>query len=153
MRRLLQAALLALALALIPAAASAAVVTNVRVPLNITVVSPCNGDVIAVTGNIHLLASSTSDGSGGFHMTFMDNVSQVTGVGSVSGATYHGVGGDWFSGNVRPPFPVEFTATDVFGLISAGSAPNFMVTDTFHITVNADGTLTANVARLSITCR
>jgi len=153
MRRLIQAALLASALALLPGAASAAVVTNVQVPLNITAVSPCNGDVIAVTGSIHLLASSTSDGSGGFHITFMDNVSQVTGVGSVSGATYHGVGGDWFSANASPPFPVEFTATDVFGLISAGAAPNFMVTDTFHITLNADGTLTANVARLSITCR
>jgi hypothetical protein len=153
MRRLLQAGLLALVLALVPATASAAVVTNVRIPLDITVASPCNGDVIAVTGVIHLLASSTSDGAGGFHLTFMDNVSQVTGAGSVSGATYHGVGGDWFSGSARPPFPVEFTATDVFGLISTGSAPNFVVTDTFHITVNADGTLTANVARLSIACR
>jgi len=153
MRRFIQAALLASALAFMPGAASAAVVTNVQAPLNITVVSPCNGDVIAVTGSIHLLASSTSDGSGGFHITFMDNVSQVTGVGSVSGATYHGVGGDWFSANARPPFPVELTATDVFGLISTGSAPNFVVTDTLHITLNADGTLTANVARLSITCR
>jgi hypothetical protein len=150
---LLQAALLALALAVVPATASAAVVQNVRMPLNITVASPCNGDVIAVTGTIHLLASSTSDGSGGFHVSFMDNVSGITGVGSLSGATYHGVGGDWFSGNARPPFPVEFTQTDVFGLISAGSAPNFIMTDTLHITVNADGTLTANVARLSIACR
>jgi hypothetical protein len=150
---LLQAALLALALAVVPATASAAVVQNVRMQLNITVASPCNSDVIAVTGTIHLLASSTSDGSGGFHVSFMDNVSGITGVGSLSGATYHGVGGDWFSGNVRPPFPVEFTQTDVFGLISAGSAPNFIMTDTLHITVNADGTLTASVARLSIACR
>jgi hypothetical protein len=157
MRRLLQAGLLALVLAVLlafmPATASAAVVTNVRVPLNLTVFSPCNGDVIAVTGEIHLLASSTSDGAGGFHVTFMDNVSGVTGVGSISGATYHGVGGDWFSGNARPPFPVVLTQTDVFALISAGSAPNFVVTDTVHITVNADGTLTANVARFSVACR
>lgn len=157
MRRLLQAGLLAVVLAVLlafmPATASAAVVANVRVPLNTAVVSPCNGDVIAVTGEIHLLASSTSDGAGGFHVKFMDNVSQVTGVGSVSGATYHGVGGDWFIANVSPPFPAEFTQTDVFGLISAGPAPNFVVTDTLHITVNADGTLTANVARFSIACR
>jgi hypothetical protein len=153
MRRLLQAALLALALAVIPATASAAVVTNVRVPLNMTVASPCNGDLIAVTGSIHFLASFTSDRSGGLHGSFMDNVSQVTGVGSVSGATYHGVGGDWFTANVRPPFPAEFTATDVFGLISTGSVPNFIVTDTVHITINADGTMTASVARLSIACR
>jgi hypothetical protein len=152
MRRLLPALFLAAALWLVPAASSAAVVQNVQVPLNVTVFNPCNGDLIAVTGSIHLLASTTSDGGGGFHIAFMDNVSQVTGTGSVSGATYHGVGGDWFTANVKPPFPVELTMTDVFGLISAGSSPNLVITDTFHITVNADGTLTANVARFSLSC-
>ncbi len=126
---------------------------NVTIPLNLTVFSPCTGDLISVSGSIHLLATATADGAGGFHVSFMDNVSQVTGVGSVTGATYHGVGGDWFTANVRPPFPAEFTVTDVFGLISADSTPNLIVTDTFHITVNADGTLTANVARFSAACR
>lgn len=153
MSRLLKAALLGLALSLVPATASAAVVQNVQVPLNITVFSPCTGDVIPVTGFIHLVASSTSDGSGGFHLTVMDNVSQVTGVGSVTGATYHGVGGDWFSLNAEPPFPFEATQTDVFGLISAGATPNLVVTDTLHITVNANGTVTANVVRFSAACR
>jgi hypothetical protein len=153
MRRLLQAALLALALAVVPATASAAVVQNVQVPLSITVFSPCNGDVIAVTGSIHLLATMTADGSGGFHIALMDNVSQVSGVGSVTGATYHGVGGDWLTINAKPPFPFEATETDVFGLISAGSAPNLIVTQTLHTTVNANGTLTANVVRFSAACR
>jgi hypothetical protein len=153
MSRLLKAALLALALAVVPATASAAVVQNVQLPLSITVFSPCTGDVIPVTGSIHLVASSTSDGSGGFHVTVMDNVSQVTGIGSVTGATYHGVGGDWFALNARPPFPFEATQTDVFGLISAGATPNLVVTDTLHITINANGTMTANVARFTVACR
>jgi hypothetical protein len=152
MRRLLPALFLAAALCLVPATSSAAVVRNVQVPLSLTVFNPCNGDSIAVTGTIHLLASMTNDGGGGFHIAFMDNVSQVTGSGSVSGTTYHGVGGDWFTANVKPPFPVELTMTDVFGLISAGPSPNLVITDTFHITVNADGTLTANVARFSLSC-
>jgi hypothetical protein len=153
MRRLLQAALLALALVLVPTSASAAVVQNVQIPLSQTVFNPCTGDVIAVTGSIHLLVTETADGSGGFHIAFMDNVSQVTGVGSATGATYHGVGGDWFTANVRPPFPAEKTATDVFGLISAGPSPNLVVTDTLHVTVNADGSVTAIVARFSISCQ
>jgi hypothetical protein len=41
----------------------------------------------------------------------------------------------------------------VFGLISVGSSPNFFVTTTFHITVLANGTITAQVMRMSITCR
>jgi len=152
MRRLLPALFLAAALWLVPVTSSAAVVQNVQVPLNVTVFNPCTGDLIAVSGSIHFLATMTQDQGGGFHISFMDNVSQVTGTGSVTGVTYHGVGGDWFTVNVRPPFPVEFTATDVFGLISQGPSPNLVVTDTFHITVNADGTMTANVSRLSISC-
>jgi hypothetical protein len=151
MRRLLPALLLAAALCLVPVTSSAAVVQNVQVPINITVFNPCTGDLIAVSGSIHLLATMTQE-QGGFHISFMDNVSQVTGTGSVTGVAYHGVGGDWFTANVRPPFPVEFTATDVFGLISQGPSPNLVVTDTFHITVNADGTMTANVSRFSLSC-
>lgn len=153
MRRLLLALSLAAALSLVPGSASAAVIQNITVPLNQTVFSPCTGDVFQATGSIHLVETMTFDGSGGFHAAFMDNVSQVTGVGSVTGATYHGVGGGWFTVNGRLPFPIEATETDVFGLISAGSTPNLVVTATFHITINANGTITANVARFSAACR
>jgi hypothetical protein len=142
-----------LALVLVPTTASAAVVLNVTIPLNQEVFSPCTGDVIQATGFIHLVGTETVDGNGGFHMAFMVNVSQVTGVGSLTGATYHGVGGDWFTVNAQPPFPFEATQTDVFALVSSGSTPNLVVTDTFHITVNANGTVTANVARFSAACR
>src|SRR6266568_1304743 len=101
MRRLLSVLFVVATLCLVPTTASAAAVQNVTIPLNLTVFSPCTGDLISVSGSIHLLATATADGAGGFHVSFMDNVSQVTGVGSVTGATYHGVGGDWFTANVR----------------------------------------------------
>jgi hypothetical protein len=153
MRRLLQAALLALALAVVPATASAAVVQNITMPISRTLLNPCTNDVVTVSGNFHLVISSTADGSGGFHMTFMDNVSGVTGVGVPSGVTYHGVGGDWFAGNIHPPFPNEFTFTDVFGIISTGSSPNLFATDTIHFTVDANGTVTAQVVKFTLACR
>ena len=153
MRKLLLAAVVALALAAVPAASSAAVVQNVRVPLAATFFDPCTGDVITFSGTIHLLVGVTPDGSGGFHLHVADNVSDVTGVGIPSGTVYHGVGGDWFELNARPPFPFETTQTDVFGLISTGSTPNLVANDTLHITVNADGTVTAQVIRVSFSCR
>jgi hypothetical protein len=153
MRRLLQAALLVLALILVPTSASAAVVQNERVPLDMTIFNQCTGDTIRFTGTIHFLAAATADGNGGFHIHFDDNVSGVTGVGVPSGPTYHGVGGDWFEANVRPPFPVVVTRTDVFGLISTGSAPNLMIKAVFHITINANGTMTSQVDKFSFTCR
>jgi hypothetical protein len=152
MRRLLQAALLAFALVLVPSTASAAVVQNVRVPLDVTFFNPCTGDVIQFTGTIHFLAAETADGNGGFHLHFDDNVSGITGVGVPSGITYHGVGGDWFEVNARPPFPFVITQTDVFSFISVGSAPNMVITATLHMTVNANGTVTAQVDRFSFNC-
>lgn len=154
MRRLLQAALLVLALVLVPTTASAAVVKNVRVPLDVTFFgSPCTDDTMHFTGTIHLLVGVTSDGSGGFHFHADNNVSAVTAVGTPSGTVYHGVGGGWFEFNGRDPYPFVVTATSTFGLISVGSAPNFFMQTTFHITVNANGTVTANVAKLTIVCR
>jgi hypothetical protein len=154
MRRLLQAALLTLVLVLVPTTASAAVVQNVRVPLDVTFVgNPCTGDDMHFTGTIHLLAAETLDGSGGIHIHFDNNVSGVTAVGTPSGTVYHGVGGGWFELNARNPYPNVATETDVFGLISAGSSPNFFAIATFHITVNANGTLTSDVARVSIGCK
>jgi hypothetical protein len=152
MRRLLPALFLAAALWLVPATSSAAVIQNVNMPLNQTVFNPCSGDLFVASGTIHVVIAETADSSGGFHAHLDVNVSSVTGVGSVTGATYHGVGGFWTEFNAHPPFPFETTATNVFGLISTGSSPNLMVTFTLHITVNADGTLTANVARFSLSC-
>jgi hypothetical protein len=152
MRRFLPAVSLAAVLWLVPVTSSAAVVTNMTVPLNQTVFNPCTSDLIAFTGNIHIVVAMTPDASGGFHFHADVNVSGVTGVGVPSGITYHGVGGDWVEFNAKPPFPVAATFTNVFGLISTGSSPNFVVTETLHMTVNADGTMTANVARFSITC-
>ncbi len=144
---------LAAALWLVPATSSAAVIQNVNMPLNQTVFNPCTGDIIPFTGNMHVVVAATEDASGGFHFDLESNVSGVTGVGVPSGTTYQGVGGFWTEFNGEPPFPFEATLTDVFGLISAGSSPNFVFAITLHITVNADGTITAQVTRISITCR
>src|SRR4029077_15350458 len=91
------------ALGLLPATSSAAVLQNLRVPLNQVVLNPCTGDTIDFTGTIHLVPAMTQDGSGGLHLHVDDNVSGVTGVGSPSGISYHGVGGGWFEVNGEPP--------------------------------------------------
>ena len=153
MRRLLQAALLVLALVLVPTTASAAVIQNVTVPLSQEVFNPCTGDIFTASGNIHLVVAETADGSGGMHFHIDVNVSNVTGVGSVTGAKYRGVGGFWAEFNGRDPYPFTTTSTQVFGLISQGSSANLMVTATFHFTVNANGTVTSTVDRFSFACR
>jgi hypothetical protein len=40
-----------------------------------------------------------------------------------------------------------------FRIIGQGTGNNFLVHETFHITVNADGTMTASVDNFSVDCK
>jgi len=150
-RRLLALPMAVAALAVSSIGAQAAVQFNQVVPLNVTEFNPCTGEVIAFSGSIHLLFGETPSANGGIHVIFEDNVNDVKGL-SDTGTVYSGVGGDWSEFNAVPPYPFTTTATDVFGLISHGSSPNFKVIATFHITVNANGTLTSTVGDLRFSC-
>lgn len=131
--------------------ALATVQFNQDVQLNVIVVNPCTAETIAFSGTIHLLFGETAPANGGFHILAEDNVQDLKEL-STTGTTYSGVGGDWFELNTIPPYPFVATETDVFGLIGQGSTANFKAIATFHITVNADGTLTSTVSDVRITC-
>lgn len=143
----LAAVLFALALVM---PASAATVTNITFPISGTgVPNPCNGAILTFSGELHLTFRVTLDSSGGFHLGAEDNI-HVTATDNL-GNTYVGNEEDTFEFNGR--VGVEETATDTFSAISLGSAPNFVVTAVFHITVNPDGTVTAFVNNFTAACR
>jgi hypothetical protein len=110
--------------------------------------NPCNGAILTFSGELHLTASVTLDGSGGFHLATEDNI-HVTATDNL-GNQYVGNEEDTFQ--VNGLVGVEETATDTFSEISLGSAPNFTVTAVFHITVNPNGTVTAFVNNLTEKC-
>lgn len=47
---------------------------------------------------------------------------------------------------------VAFDEIQVFNVISKGSAPNFKARVKFHVTVNANGTVTSSVSEITTTC-
>lgn len=126
----------------------AAQVTNITFPVSGTVFNPCNGEVVTFSGEAHLTASVTLDGSGGFHTDTHVNV-HVTATGNL-GNTYVGnqESNFVFNGSVG----TEVTLTFTFSEISQGSAPNFVIHALFHITINPDGTVTAFVSNFTATC-
>ena len=133
----------------------AAVVTNTSVPINITLFVPCAnggaGEIIEVSGPLHVLESVTFDGHGGFHVHVLFNPQDVTGTGLTTGDKYQGTGETQFDFNGT----VGFTNTYVnnFNMIGQGPGNNFKVHENAHITVNADGTITAFVDNFSFTCQ
>src|SRR5215467_12283882 len=48
---------------------------------------------------------------------------------------------------------VEATRSFTLTIVGHGAAPNFNVHFTLHVTVNADGTVTAQVAKVTTTCQ
>jgi hypothetical protein len=116
---------------------------------------PCaNGGVgedVFVSGDIHIVFHVTLDGSGGAHVVEVHNPEGVSGTGLTTGALYRGVGGTLLdASNVR--VGEEHTSVRNMMLIGQGPGNNLILHADFHVTVLADGTVTAFHDNLSMTC-
>lgn len=114
-------------------------------------INPCNGETLTLTsGTFQIVVHETLTPSGGFHLIVEGNAQGIRGVGT-SGTTYQVPGGFWFELNVTPGAETT-TLTEVFNVVGSGTTPDFRVLGTFHVTVDANGNVTASVDRDSATC-
>ena len=133
------------------------VTTSIKIPLPqpFQVFVPCAaggaGELVDLSGTLHVLFSTTLDGSGGFHTYAHFQPQGVIGTGLTTGDQYQGTGvtQDHFNGTVGS----EFTFVDNFRIIGHGPGNNFLVHETFHVTVNANGEVTAFVDNFSFECK
>jgi len=150
---------LALALtifAVVPATAAATTFTTSQsFPVDLFVYIPCAaggaGEFVELTGNLHDLFHITFTAKGGVIVSVLDNPQGVSGTGLTTGAKYQGTGETRFSFTGT----VGFEETDVnnFKIIGSGPGNNFLVYETLHVTVNANGTLTTYVDNFSVECK
>lgn len=133
----------------------AAVTTDLKVPVNIPVFIPCAaggaGELVVLQGNLHVLLRFTVSANGTIHTAAHFQPQGISGVGQTTGDKYQGTGvtQDEFNATVGH----EETFIDNFRIIGQGNGNNFLVHQTFHITFNANGTVTAFVNMLSVDCR
>ena len=146
--------------ALLPLAmapASAAVETNNTAEISLEVFVPCAaggfGEVVDLSGRLHSLITFTINGnevSGLMHF----QPQGLGGTGETTGTRYRGTGvtKSSFSGSLQNG---QFNTTFVnnFRIIGQGPGNNFLVHETAHITINADGTLRVNHDNLSTECK
>src|SRR5215469_16330636 len=153
MFRLMKVALsaaIAMLAALVAQPSMAAVVTNSTTPMNSSFINPCNGHPTIFAGLLHVVASTTFDGSGfqtKLHLNEEQgrDTDQVTGVVCTDTGVFNWQGHnfDVFSGTVGG-LPLEITATNT-GLESCpGSMGNFRLHAIAHVTVNPNGIVTVN---------
>jgi hypothetical protein len=151
------AAIVATAALAVAASTSAAVTQNEVVPFAQIVFVPCAnggaGEFVLIEGNLHILMTFTINGnnvSGKIHF----QPQGVKGTGLTTGDTYNatGVTQEHFEDSLQNGL---FTDTFVnnFKIIGQGPDNNLLIHQTVHITINADGEVTAEVDNTTVECR
>ena len=155
MKRLLMIALVLSAAGLLNCTmpvAHADVVANLTVPVTGGASAGC-GEAVILDGNMHLLVSVTTDENGGVHLHIHVNTLGVSATGLSSGTVYRSVTVQNTIVNLAGPPPAE--ASDVFllRLLGPGRGGNLIATGTSHVTVNANGDVTANFSNFNVSCQ
>jgi hypothetical protein len=132
---------------------AAVAVGQTSVVVDDTVFSDCAGEDIHFTGEYHVEIHTVTDGKGGLHGQVTANDHNLTGVGMTSGTKYRRVGTTVDRFNVSGPPPLVETFTNSFNLIGQGSKNNTILIETFHVTVSANGDVTASVDKARIECK
>ena len=135
-----------------PAVAANVTNTTIHVPASVQC-NPCfPGDILNLSGDIHIVITTTADSAGGYRVNKHLN-SQLSGVSITTGTKYvnsENQEDEWYA---RPPFPTVHTHTYDFVLVSQSNTPNYVFHMTMHETVNAQGVPTATVNKFSMDCQ
>lgn len=150
-RRVLVALLSAVALScalVLPSFAEA--VTNTRQAVTFEQATPCTGELITFTGEIHGIFRTTSiDENGRFQEIFK---TQFHGKGTGTSGTEY-IFNDEITQDANGQVGMEITFVQSFNILARGSAPNLTLFMQGHMTVNANGEVTAFFDQFREICR
>jgi hypothetical protein len=122
-------------------------------PQSFVLLNPCTGHLVAFSGEDDALVHVTIDPAGGLHRVGVVHVSE-TGTDLVTGETFRAVGAVLsvdsldLSGSRS-----ELTLKQGTSFVGQGPGNNLIQHETIHVTVDANGDVTASVDQLSIECR
>jgi len=112
--------------------------------------SDCTGEPIFFEGFLHVHEQITANANG-YHIEFHNQLyGQGTGLISGKQYIYQDVYNDNFNFN---SLPIEETTTENFRIIGQGKLEDLMAKVTFHITINANGQVTADQFVFRIGCK
>jgi hypothetical protein len=137
-------------------AAATTTMTNVKTPFSTPAQACTNGvpggEVVDFSGTIHEVFQVTNDSAGGFHVRQLSNLEGVSGIGETTGAKYQLTGTpSLLEINTKAGF--EETLVNNFYVVGPGPGNNFVFHETAHVTVNANGTVTAQHLSFTFDCR
>ena len=148
---------LAAVLTMLVIPANAAVQVSDTTEISLSVFIPCAaggaGEVVDLSGPLHTLVSSTINGndiSGYFHF----QPQGISGIGESTGTKYHatGVTSESFKNSVQNG-QANLAFVNNFRIIGQGPNNNYLVHETMHVTINADGSATVFHDDFSVECK
>ena len=131
--------------------------SSAKFNVSIEVFVPCanngKGEDVILTGTVHETYHTTVN-KNKFHMKIIDNPQGVSGIGAVTGIKYHGTGATQEEvDQTLINGQYEGTFVNNFRIIGKGAGNNYLVHETFHYTVNANGVMTSFLDNVSIVCK
>ncbi|MGH7588729.1 MAG: hypothetical protein ACRELU_09065 [Gemmatimonadota bacterium] len=142
---------------LVPAAGAETFTESFQEPVDILVFIPCAnggaGEDVQLTGFFHVVVHTTINGNR-FVSNFHFQPQGVSGEGLASGDKYQstGVGDEKIRGSfVNGQFSSTFIVN--IGIIGQGSGNNAVLHERAHVTINANGEVTASFDNFSAECK
>ena len=144
-------------LAILIAPVNAAVEVNDQTEISFQVFIPCAdggaGEVVDLNGPLHTLISFTIDGNNvSGYMHFQPQ--GISGTGETTGTKYQatGITKESFKSSLQNG-QANLTFVNNFRIIGQGPGNNFLMHETMHVTINADGTGTVIHDNFSFDCK
>jgi hypothetical protein len=152
-RRIFFAAFLACLLCPCPAGSAAPqhVGENFTMPISDVIFNDCTGEEVAIEGFVHFQfrAHELPDG---FRAEATSSYRRVRGTGLESGARYTLVGTDKSQVDFRRPFPARSLFNLKVLVLRQGGGHSFFRLQV-RFTANANGRITSDIERITVTCR
>jgi hypothetical protein len=111
------------------------------------------GEIVRVSGTLHLLMHVTITPAGRTLLRGLGQAQGMIGVGETTGDVYRSsIASGFVDARFDDAFPIAFTELVNIRLIGPGPDNNLMLHETFHLTVNADGSIIAETFNRNLTC-
>lgn len=130
---------------------------NLTIPTQFHAQNPCAGgrfgEIVVFTGDQHLVFDQVVTSNGHLSMVLHWNPENVIGIGQYTGFEYRATGVTQDKVVSGAPLPYTETMTNDYNIIGQGQATNMNLHETVHVTVDANGYVSAWVTDYTLSCK
>jgi hypothetical protein len=123
-------------------------------PIDYRVVVPCSNDaIVRLSGTLHTTFGSHQDANDGYHVTSHSNWQGVTAINEETGEVYRFIsnGNTSFTSSASLPFTSNTVSHGA--VVSAGNGIIFYLHNIYHVTMNAQGEISAQFLYQTVDCK